>query len=49
MGLGLTIEIIEPMLKTLLSLALINLLYKTLFDVKLLMTQNRRCAWSVFV
>ena len=49
MGSGLTIAIIEPMLKTPFSLALVNRLKKTVFDLELLMTQNRRFPWSVFV
>ena len=49
MGSGLKIEIIEPILKTALSLSFRDLLKKTLFDVELLITQNRLFAWSVFV
>ena len=37
------------MLKIPLSLALKNPSKKTVFDVELWMTQNRRFAWSVFV
>ena len=49
MGTGLKIAIREPILKTSLSLALINQLKKTLFDVELWMTQNRLLAWYLFV
>ena len=49
MGSGLAIAIRELMIKTPLSLALINLLNKAVFDVGLLMTKNRLFACSVFV
>ena len=49
MGSGSTIAIIEPMLKTPLSLALINILKKTVFDAELWMTQKIWFAWYMFV
>ena len=49
MGSVLTIAIREPILKIPLSLALINLLKETVFDVELWMIQNRPFAWYVFV
>ena len=38
---GLTIAIIEPILKTPMFLALINLLKRAVFNVEVYMTQNR--------
>ena len=49
MGVGFKIAIRKLMINKPLYLVLINILKNLVFDVDLLMTQNRQLDWSVFV